>query len=553
MGPARENLRLERDRFVAFAFSAAELLLEVDERQVIRYASGANSQLTGRDASTLVNTSLLELFVEADRKLIRHALARLGPAGRLEPISVHLDNGGAAAILGACSVPSARGRYFVSLVKARARSLTTPKKEARDETSGTWNRTQFFEVATQLTQQGKEEGREDRLTVLQLGGLDELRQRAGDSAVDELLSEAGAYLRAQSIGGDAVGRLADDKYGIVHDAAISPDSLSETVDAMAKDVDPSGIGLSLAKGCMSLACEGISTEDISKVIAFSLQTFGDQDVGKLDMMSMSEAFDSLVHDTANRLTTLRETLAQKNFQMVFQPIVGLSDREVHHYEVLSRFPDTMGPAETVQFAERTGLIEDLDLAVCDYAISVIQDRLTRGDVLRLAINISGRSFGSDIFARLLNELLGKLSNNRRELLFIEVTETAQLESMEEARKILQGLREQGHIICLDDFGSGASSFRYVQTLPVDFVKIDGSYVKDFLDNSQSAAVIRSMVSLAQEVGAKTIAEMVETEPQARGLKGLGVDLGQGWLFGRPQQQVPTTSGGKRKPARAAAG
>ncbi|MGF1611917.1 MAG: EAL domain-containing protein [Kiloniellales bacterium] len=557
MSADRDDLRWERDRFVAFAFSAAELLLEVDEHLTILYAAGANSQLTGRDASTLVGTPLIELFIASDRKLVRHALERLGSAGRLEPISVRLGKAGRPAILGACSVPSAPRRRFVSLVKARshlmgahmtgARGLNAPEIGARDEDSGTWSRAQFFDVTTDIARQGSFEGRDDRLTVFQFGGLEALRERAGESAVSELLSETGAYLRAQSVGGDAVGRLTDDRYGIVHDASVSADRLSETIVAMAQDADPSGIGLSLAKGCMSLASEGMSVEDIGKVIAYALQTFSEQDVAGLDTLSMTQAFDCLVQDTASRLTNLKQTVALQNFQMVFQPIVTLADRSVHHYEVLSRFPDTIRPAETVQFAEQVGLIEELDLAVCQYAISVIQGRLAQGDSLQLAVNVSGRSLGSGIFVRLLNQLLATMNGNRSELL-IEVTETARLENLEEARNILQNLRDQGHIICLDDFGSGAASYRYMQALPVDFVKIDGSYVHKFLDSSQDAAIIRSMISLSRELKVRTIAEMVETEAQAGGLKSLGVDLGQGWLFGKPQKQVPTTSGGsKRQP------
>lgn len=534
------SLRQDRDRFVAFAFSAAELLIEADATLAIVYAVGANSQLVGRDAPDLIGTSLLALFTAGDRKLVRHALARLGPADRLEPISVRLGETGLPAVLGACCVPSAEGRVFVSLSKSRTRGLTALSAEARDEETGVWRQEQFVEVVSELVRQGSQERRSDQLTVLQIGGLDDLRARIGEEAVGELLSETSAYLRAQSLGGDAVGRIAEDRYGIVHDSTVSADSLTDDVGSLAKESDPSGIGVSLAKGCMNLAADGMSAEDIGRIINFSMQIFSEQDVGGLDMMSMSEAFDELVQATAVRLASLKQTVAQQDFHIAFQPIVALADRGVHHFEVLSRFPDTMRPAETVQFAEQVGLIEELDLTVCQFAISVIQERLARGDVLDLAINVSGRSLGSSIFLRLLNELLAQLSDNRANLL-IEVTETARLENLVEARNILQQLRDHGHAICLDDFGSGAASFQYLQNLPVDFVKIDGSFVRGFANNHEDAAIIRSMLSLANELRVPAIAEMVETEEQAAGLRDLGVAFGQGWLFGKPQRQVPTTS------------
>ena len=534
------SLRQDRDRFVAFAFSAAELLIEADATLAVVYAVGANSQLVGRDAPDLIGTSLLALFTAGDRKLVRHALARLGPADRLEPISVRLGETGLPAVLGACCVPSAEGRVFVSLSKSRTRGLTALSAEARDEETGVWRQEQFVEVVSELVRQGSQERRSDQLTVLQIGGLDDLRARIGEEAVGELLSETSAYLRAQSLGGDAVGRIAEDKYGIVHDSTVSAESLTDDVDSLAKESDPSGIGVSLAKGCMNLAADGMSAEDIGRIINFSMQIFSEQDVGSLDMMSMSEAFDELVQATAVRLASLKQTVAQQDFHIAFQPIVALADRGVHHFEVLSRFPDTMRPAETVQFAEQVGLIEELDLTVCQFAITVIQERLARGDVLDLAINVSGRSLGSSIFLRLLNELLAQLNDNRANLL-IEVTETARLENLVEARNILQQLRDHGHAICLDDFGSGAASFQYLQNLPVDFVKIDGSFVRGFANNHEDAAIIRSMLSLANELQVPAIAEMVETEEQAAGLRNLGVAFGQGWLFGKPQRQVPTTS------------
>lgn len=534
------NLRRDRDRFLAFAFSSAELLIEADESLTIVYAVGANNQLVGQDAPSLVGSALPDLFAAGDRKLVRHALARLGPAGRLEPISVRLGEAGLPALLGACCVPSTEGRVFVSLSKARTRGLTAPNPEARDEETGVWRQEQFTDVVTELVRQGSQEGRNDQLTVLQLDGIEELRARAGEDAVDELLSETSAFLRAQSLGGDAVGRIAENKYGIVHDGTVSADGLTDDVESLAQESDPSGIGVSLAKGCMNLAADGMSAEDISRIINFSMQTFSEQDVGHLDMMSMSEAFDDLVQTTAVRLANLKQTVAQQDFHIAFQPIVALADRGVHHFEVLSRFPDTMRPAETVQFAEQVGLIEELDLTVCQFAITVIQERLARGDHLDLAINVSGRSLGSSIFVRLLNELLVQLNEHRANLL-IEVTETARLENLVEARNILQHLRDNGHAICLDDFGSGASSFQYLQTLPVDFVKIDGSYVRGFLKSNEDVAIIHSMLTLANDLKVPAIAEMVETEEQAAGLRDLGVAFGQGWLFGKPQRQVPTVS------------
>lgn len=546
MGSDRDSLRLERDRFVAFAFSAAELLLEVDERLTIRYAAGANSQLTGREASTLVGTPLIELFAETDRKFVGYALASLQETSRATPISVRLRHGDKVAILGACRLPSTPGHVFISLASAKGRTVHRGRG-ARDPQSGTWSKDEFSAVVSDLVQGGGEQGRDERLTLLELGGLEQLRQRMNEGELQALLEDTSAYLRARSLGGDAVGRLADDKYGIVHDKAVTSHSLIEALGAMSRAADPAATGLRITQHSLDLTSQGLVEEDIDKIVGYALQQFVDQGAAGFDIATLSQGFERLVKETAGRLQGLKQTVAQQSFHIAFQPIVTLADRSVHHYELLSRFPDASRPSDTVLFAEQMGLIEELDLAVCQFAINVIQERAKKDQALELAINISGRSLGSSIFTKLLGELLASLGRRRGQLL-IELTETARLDKLTEANNFLQHLRALGHPICLDDFGSGEASFRYLQALTVDYVKVDGTFVHRLIDSPQDTAIIRSIVSLCRDLGVRTIGEMVETEGQAKELRALGIELAQGWLFGRPQFQIPTTSGGARRAA-----
>jgi EAL domain-containing protein (putative c-di-GMP-specific phosphodiesterase class I) len=227
-------------------------------------------------------------------------------------------------------------------------------------------------------------------------------------------------------------------------------------------------------------------------------------------------------------------------------VVGLADRQLHHYEVLSRFEEGRSPAELVQFAESVGMIEELDLTVCQRALAFM-DGWREGPELRLAVNLSGRSLASDAFIAALEALL-KPRPDRSRLLF-EITETTEMTDLPRAERIVQTLRSAGHKVCLDDFGAGAASFPYLQALTIDFVKIDGAYVSRMLETMRDHAILKAMVGLCGEIGTATIAEMIETDAQVQRLAQLGVTYGQGYLFGRPAPSPPTS--GRKIPPKTA--
>jgi EAL domain-containing protein (putative c-di-GMP-specific phosphodiesterase class I) len=118
-------------------------------------------------------------------------------------------------------------------------------------------------------------------------------------------------------------------------------------------------------------------------------------------------------------------------------------------------------------------------------------------------------------------------------LMAEITETAEIEDEAEAARTVQALRERGVTLCIDDFGAGAAAFRYLRAFRVDVVKIDGAYLRNAMRSEQDRGILASMVGLIRTVGARSVCEQIETEAEAGLMAGLGVDMGQGWLFGRP--------------------
>jgi len=157
--------------------------------------------------------------------------------------------------------------------------------------------------------------------------------------------------------------------------------------------------------------------------------------------------------------------------------------------------------------------------------------------LCLQINLSGRSVGDPRLTAEVEGLIRRYGVNPEQLTF-EITETALIGNLSEARRFADRIRDLGCELALDDFGSGYASFRYLRIFPIDLVKIDGEYVVDLVDNPQDQVLVRALVQVCQAYGIRTVAEFVQDEPTLRLLRELGVDYVQGYLIGRPAPVLP---------------
>ena len=204
----------------------------------------------------------------------------------------------------------------------------------------------------------------------------------------------------------------------------------------------------------------------------------------------------------------------------------------HHWEVLSRLKNGQSPFELVCFAEQVGLIAEFDLMVCRRVIAMLDARQHRG--IPLAINLSARSMESRAFGQTLLTLMAKFPRICGKLMF-ELTETSAITDPEPVAQLINALRRRSFKMCLDDFGSGASAFHYLRAFPFDYVKIDGMYVRS--NKRRDRGILKGMAALCQELGVISVAEMVETRFQADCLQRLGIDLAQGYYFGKPVSRL----------------
>lgn len=532
-----ENLRTEKERFVAFSFAAADLLIELDNNGVVIFASGAAKGLTGVDMADLKGMPFVDLVAQQDKGVLTHILDTMNVGDRITPVVARMEKTKVSAIVGACKLPRNHEHVFLALnvsSMAAARSST----KYRDNETGLLDRQDFLKLADQQLAIASDAGQRTELTLLHLNGLSALKESVGDDEMNGFLDKIGILLRRYSLGGDAAGRLDDDKYGLVHSPSVNGKILEEKISTLTTDIDPKANFL-VQRSTVDLSKGQLSANNATQALMYVINRFVDSDQEEFNIKSLAEGMDTRLEKTMNRMLALKSVFQNYKFKLVYQPIVKIADKEVHHYEVLSRFKDGESPYETVVFAEETGIIQDLDLGVAQKAKDKLLEFQKRGDVLpKLAINISGYSLESNIF---IDNLLALYADNDeiREHIGLEVTETSRIKDLPRAENIIQTLRETGMEISLDDMGSGSASFQYIRAMTVDYIKIDGTYIKEVLTNKRDAAILKALSRLCQELDIGTIAEMVETKEQLHVLNVLGVNYGQGWYFGKPQQEIET--------------
>jgi len=231
-------------------------------------------------------------------------------------------------------------------------------------------------------------------------------------------------------------------------------------------------------------------------------------------------------------TRVADALGTDRFTLYAQPILELQTNRIARHELLLRVLDEadgpQSPIQVLDTAERLDAVYDIDLWVVERAMQVAAGQ----PEMCLQINLSGRSVGDPRLTDEVERLIKRYQVDPHQLTF-EITETALIGNLSEARRFADSIRDLGCELALDDFGSGYASFRYLRIFPIDLVKIDGEYVVDLVDNPQDQVLVRALVQVCQAYGIHTVAEFVQDEPTLRLLRELGVDYVQGYLIGKP--------------------
>lgn len=414
-----------------------------------------------------------------------------------------------------------------------------------DSLTGLHNRQYFLtelERVVENTRRGSR--RHFALLYIDLDNFKFVNDTLGHMAGDQVLIEVTEMLQQRNRKSDLLARLGGDEFALLlYDAEEqqvlqAAEAHRKLLDDYVFKYDGSVIQVGCSIGVTLFGHKPISKEDllVQADVACNLAKRSGRNrvhvyksVDKENMAAMTEDMG-----WANKIKTAIE---EDQFCLACQPIMELASGQIFRQEVLLRMRDETGnlilPAGFIASAERFGLMRAVDNWVVNHSIEYLGEQLRRNPRLHFSVNLSAESIGDPIMLETITNALQRHSVPATALTF-EITETVAIANLGPAVDFLTRLRNLGCQTALDDFGVGYSSFAYLKDLPVDFVKIDGSFVRDIHRDNVQLAMVRSMNDIAHAMGKYTVAEFVDNRDAMRVLKDMGVDYIQGYYIGGPR-------------------
>jgi EAL domain-containing protein (putative c-di-GMP-specific phosphodiesterase class I) len=299
---------------------------------------------------------------------------------------------------------------------------------------------------------------------------------------------------------------------------------------------------------IGIACFGHGSADPDELMAAAdLAMYDAKEAGRdrIGMASAETVDERSLKARMHWLERIKRALDEESFIVYCQPIADIQTGETSQYELLLRMEDENGhivPATAfLATAERFDLIQQIDRWMIKKAIRLIAEHSAQGRDYKLEVNISAKSIGDPELTQLVEEELSDSGINPS-LLILEITETTAIANMDEAVDFATRLSRLGCGFALDDFGRGFGSFYYLKHLPLNYLKIDGDFIRNLAHNLVDQQVVKAVVQVAKALGYRTIAEYVQDEATVLALRHYGVDYMQGYHVARPRPLNPVASG-----------
>lgn len=427
-----------------------------------------------------------------------------------------------------------------------------------DALTGLYNRRRFQEELEHTLDYALRFEQEGALMFIDLDQFKYINDTLGHQSGDEYLRIISRRLGGNLRKVDTLGRLGGDEFGV-----ILPNTDRQQAELVAENLllslanENAGLGeidtpVSASIGIVIFPTHGVTPGNLLAMADAAM--YRAKDSGRNGYHVYRDDDQTLVemHAKLQWEQRIRSALEHDHFVLHFQPIYRLQDRQVTHYEVLLRMRDNDGslipPAAFLDVAERFGMIRGIDQWVLRNAIHVQAKSQHDPYPLVLAINLSGRLFGNPMVLDWIRDAITDSGADPTRLIF-EVTETAAVENIHQANAFVNALHRMGCRIALDDFGIGFSSFHYLKHLPVDMIKLDGSFVRNLTKDRFDRAFVKAMSDMAGGLGIISVAEFVETENIVTVLRDLGVAMGQGYHLARPAADCPYPCIPEQKPSR----
>lgn len=527
-----QNMKDSRDRFVAFSFASSDFLMEIGSAYNVVFSTGQVKSLTGFSDRELKGKSCFLVFSAESAETLQFFLRSGEKSGRVGPVMVDIVNHDTKkpqkALLMGMYIPD-NPNIFLALNATQ--SFHDFLAIGGHEEVGLLDEKEFEMSAIKAFEEAKRDGKTLDVTFLETDKIERMKEGLRPDQAERFGAKLNTLLKEQSYKGGSASQMDETKFALIHDTEITSEFIEKKIQQLVRESQPNAGDIDIKSKTAHADMTSLNEREARRALLYTMNQIEAQGIDAANT-DLNKSFDEYLQENADKITRLKTLVGQQAFKIQFQPIVHIPSEEICHYEALVRFKTDDSPYELIVFGEDIGIAPDVDMAIIKQAIGYIDHHKKNNPNLRVAVNISGRSIQSESFFTKLNETLVETGCSPDNLLF-EITESTSIGNLEKVNHFIQILRKQRFEVCLDDFGAGSASFQYLNGLEIDCVKIDGKYVRDAENSKKDEAMVRNLVKMCKDLGITTVAEMVETEKQLKYLTSIGVDKGQGWLFGKP--------------------
>lgn len=410
---------------------------------------------------------------------------------------------------------------------------------SRDSLTGLYNRRAFQERIEEVFE--KEEA--GAVLFMDLDQFKDVNELSGHPAGDKLLQLVARNI--ENVIGERgfIARLGGDEFSVLLENA-SENEAVEIAQNIENNLDETSLllhdgRLHRASVSIGIACYPLHGPTPAELMANADVAMYKAKESSLKRWHMLSTIDEAKNELQKRvywIERIRHALQNNEFELMTQPIIKLSDGSVKHYEILLRLRgdggELISPGTFIPIAEQSGQIIQIDRWVLHHSLILLKE--IQEDGVSLSVNLSGQSLHEPGINSFLSEELKRSGANPNQLI-LEVTETAAVTDFSTANNVLLRMRNLGCQTALDDFGVGFSSLHYLGQLPMDFIKVDGSFIKDLSSNYKNQLIVKAVTEIAKGFGKAVIAEFVDSTETANILKEYGVTFGQGYFLGEPKE------------------
>jgi diguanylate cyclase (GGDEF)-like protein/PAS domain S-box-containing protein len=529
--------------------SMADAVFSVDLEGVIVLVNQQAVEITGRTRDELLGMRLVDLATPGTGEQVLHHLrevtaksrpwtveARVESVGR-DPIPVELRAAPVADENGGLSGTQWIARDVAERLKFEQQLVF---QATHDSLTGLSNRCSFETALEREIAEALRGGDPGAVIWLDLDDFKDLNDTLGHAAGDEALVLLAGVLNRNVRATNTLARVGGDEFAILlprvtrEEAEAAADRILSSVVSFTCLVEGRSVRFGASLGVVFFPENGSTVGEVMSNADAAMYRAKDRGRSTVYVTSREEGSDGLHVSRMNWNERITVALAEEGFTLYAQPILDLRSGSVVRHELLIRMKGEGGrlypPSEFLPVAERLGLITEIDRWVLRTAIGLL--KANDPDICSLEVNLSGKAFADAEMIHFAADQLERSGVDPKRLGF-EITETAAIADMARAQWFIESFKDMGCRFSLDDFGSGFSSFYYLKHLPVDCLKIDGSYVSGLSRSEQDRCLIRGIREMCSGLGVEVLAECVEDQDTLDAVAALGLDYAQGYHVGRP--------------------